>query len=219
MFYQLRGVEVTADMLSANDFSSIRMGEVGTDAHERIQTYLIDMSNDESFNSTWQYYDVEQYIKMFHLEDNLQVISKNGLEYKIFNKQYNIRFQTDGLLFNKVTKKFYVFEFKTETDMKFGKRNAVNEDHYNQGICYCLSFQIDTGVIFLYEGRDFLGHKAYYLEVTEQMKKGLTDIIHTVNDFIDRDELPPMCEKLKICRYCDYKKYCSVNSKGVREKE
>lgn len=217
MFYQLNGALVTEDMVEPDDSNMVRIGESGTDAHERIQTYLIKMGEDPNFKTNWEYYDVERYIKEKNLGDELDVIGKRGLEYKVYNKKYNIRFQTDGLLLYHPTNTFYVFEFKTETDMKWNKRQGVDENHYRQGICYCLSFHIDTGVIFLYEGRDFLGHKAYYFPVSPEMKKSLVDLMDSVNQAVKEQKLPAKIENRKICQYCEYAKYCKLDSIGRKD--
>lgn len=217
MFYQLNGALITEDMVAPEDVSGVRIGECGTDAHERIQQYLIDMGNDEEFGKTWEYYDVERFIKEFHLEDELDVIDKRGLEYKIYNKKYNIRFQTDGILRNKITGIFYIFEFKTETDMKFNRREGVDEKHHRQAISYCLSFHIDTGVIFLYEGRDFLGHKAYYFPVSAEMKQSLINLMDEINKCVKQQILPEKCGDRKICQYCEYQKYCRYDSIGPKD--
>lgn len=222
MFYQLRGSIVTTEMMEDNhDFSSIRMGECGTDSHLRIQSYLIDMSKKRKNDtpekweySEWEYFDVKKYIALAHLEDELEVIEKKGLEYKILDKKYNIHFQTDGILKNRTTSKFYVFEFKTEVEEKFRSRIGVDEKHFPQGICYALCFHIDTGVIFLYEGRDFLGHKAYYLPVTEDMKNNLISTMERVNTYLRLSKLPMKCENLKVCRYCEYHRYCDRDVLG-----
>lgn len=217
MFYQLNGALVTEEMARPDDTNGVRIGECGTDAHERIQQYLIDMSSDPDYGKTWEYYDVERFISEFHLEDELEVIEKRGLEYKIYNKKYNIRFQTDGLLLNKLTKTFYVFEFKTETDMKWNKREGVDEKHHRQGICYCLSFHIQTGVIFLYEGRDFLGHKAYYFPVSDEMKQSLVNLMDEINSAVKSQILPEKCGDRKICQYCEYMKYCQYDLIGPKD--
>lgn len=208
MWYQIHGVNTKYESTS----EGARITEVGSDSHERIQQYLLDMSKDSS--SVWEYYDIEKYIKENNLENELEIIGKNGLETKIYNKKYNIRFQTDGILYNRITKLFYIFEFKTETDRKWSTRDGVDPKHYNQAYSYMASFHITTGTIFIYEGRDLLGHKAFFFkynanEVNKLLNK-LLDIIQKEKDGI----LPDKCGNAKICQYCPYINLCKFDLKG-----
>jgi len=124
MWYQLHG---TSPEERSTSSALVRIGENGTDSHVRVQNYLIKMS--ENASAVWEYYDVERYIKEHDLD--LEVLGKNGVETKIYDKVNNIRFQTDGILYNRVTNLFYVFEFKTETSLKWDKREGVDPVHYN----------------------------------------------------------------------------------------
>lgn len=208
MFYQLRGVEIPEED-KKRPFSDVRMGEVGTDSHSRLQSYLQTMPED-----VWQYYDVPRYIREKQLQDQLEVRDTVGFETKVYDRRYNLSFQTDGLLYHVPSNTFYIFEFKTETDRKFRNREGVDPKHYPQGTSYALSFGIDTGVIFLYENRDTLEHKCYFLKVTKEMKQQHIDKMDRVNEAMKTNILPPKTTITSVCRYCPYIKDCSGNSLG-----
>lgn len=208
MWYQLHGS--TPDE-GVDPVNLVRICENGSDSHERIQQYIIDMGKEE--DSIWEYYDVEKYIKENNLVD-LEIVGKNGLETKVFNKKYNIRFQTDGILYNRLTKTFYIFEFKTEGSNKWNIREDVDPNHYYQADAYLLSFEIKTGVIFVYEDRNMLGHKAFLYPYNEErvnnLKARLLNIIQMEKDNI----LPEATKDKKACLYCHYSELCKFNRTG-----
>lgn len=210
IYYQLKGVKPTDSQPSE---SMTRIGESGSDAHVRIQQWLTMMGESQTFKAKWMYCDVAQYIREHDLKD-LDVVRKNGMEYLIYDKRYDMRFQTDGILYNRELKRYFVFEFKTESQMKWDRRTWVDEKHYNQGIAYSLAFGIDN-VIFVYEGRDFLQHKGYCFHVTDAMREDLVRLMDLVKICVKRDILPPcLCKKYHIDKYSSYRSLCLNDRKG-----
>lgn len=216
MFYQVAGAKITGEMYKPK-CELVRIGECGSDSHERIQNWLISLTNAE--NSNWEYCDIEKFIKYHKLED-LEIRGKNGIETKLYNHRFGIpiSFQTDGIIYNRSEDKYYVFEFKTEASRKNRERTGVDINHYDQAICYMLSFKIHTGTIFIYEDRDMLNHKAYLFEYNKQNEEELVKKIELVKEYLEKKKLPPKLideEKIKhCCQYCPYQKYCKTDNIG-----
>ena len=205
MWYQLHGSKPEEEIASV---SLVRICENGSDSHSRIQQYIIEMGAVE--NSIWEYYDVEKYVKENGLND-LEIVGKNGLETKVYNKKYNIRFQTDGILYNRLTKLFYIFEFKTEGSNKRAVRDNVDPNHYYQADAYLLSFEIKTGVIFVYEDRNMLGHKAFLYPYNEERVKQLKERLLKITQMEKDNILPKATDDKKVCQYCHYKNLCKFD--------
>lgn len=199
MYYQRLGYE-----LSANSTTPELEGilESGTDRHERIQKAIIEMKTN---GFPCEYIDVESFVKSRQLED-IEIVSKQGIETKCLNKKYSISFLTDGII--KYRNHYYVLEIKTETSNKNWRRQEPEDGHKTQATAYSLSFGIDD-VIFLYENRDNCSKKAFLVHVTDEMKfDRVVGKIESCEDYIKRGIIPPKCENKKACQYCNYLNQC-----------
>lgn len=179
------------------DFQSIGILENGTDRHKRLQDIL-------GKSKTIEYLDVEKYIMDEQL-GYLSVIGNFGNETLLFDKRYNIRFMTDGLV--KYRDKVFILEIKTEASMKFDKHSGVWEEHFNQASCYSIAFGIND-CLFLYENRDTLDKKVYHLHVTKEMRQQVYDFIKSTNGYLESKALPPKTANKNHCKWCEYRKHC-----------
>lgn len=181
------------------DYTFVGIKENGTDRHTRLQNIISKMK-------TFEYISPAYYIQEKKLKD-LKVLGDYGNETLIHNSRYNMNLMTDGILKHK--DEYFLLEIKTEGAHKFYDRNGVAEEHYNQAICYSLSFGINK-VIFLYENRDFLDKKAYLFTVTPKMKKSVIDMIEACNDYLNKNVVPPKDKRYgtSFCQYCNYRSIC-----------
>lgn len=200
MYFQITGADCACDRAASE---LIGMGQSGTDRHERIQNAVMEM---KEHGIDCEYIDVGTYIKENGLED-LEVISKQGNETKVFNKALNIRFLCDGII--KYKGRYFILEIKTETSSKFWDRVGVAEDHVLQGTAYSLNLGIED-VLFLYECRDNCSKKTYILNVTDKMKQDLVGKITECDSYVAKLICPPKPATIsrKACAYCDYAKIC-----------
>lgn len=199
-YYQIMGVQ--PDVASSN-YSLVGICNSGTDIHVRIQTAVSLMC----LNGMDCYYmDVAEYVKSRELED-LEIISQNGMETKLYHKKLNLSFMCDGII--KYKNHYYILELKTESSFKFVNRKDVDSSHYNQATAYSLAFGIDQ-VLFVYINRDVLDMKAFMFNVTDEMKESLVGYIEECDGYISRMITPPKPDDVlkKACNYCMYKTQC-----------
>ena len=199
-YYQIMGIQ--PDVASSN-YSLVGICNSGTDIHVRIQTAVSLMW----LNGIDCYYmDVAEYVKSRELED-LEIISQNGMETKLYHKKLNMSFLCDGII--KYKNHYYILELKTESSFKFVNRKDVDSSHYNQATAYSLAFGIDQ-VLFVYINRDVLDMKAFMFNVTDEMKQNLIGYIEECDGYISRMIAPPKPENVskKVCNYCIYKTQC-----------
>ena len=177
--------------------------ESGTDRHERLQKAVASMKD---MGIDCEYVDVAQFVKDRNLTD-LDIVSQQGMETKLYNQKYNISFLCDGIIFYKG--QYYILVIKTESSYKWMARNSVDPAHYNQATAYSLSFGINQ-VIFLYENRDNCTKKTYLFEVTGDMKQALIGYMENCNEYIKQHKAPPKPADVsrKTCDYCKYKGQC-----------
>ena len=201
MVYQLLGVEPENRSTS---YQIEGICESGTDRHIRIQQAIENMK--ETLNIDCEYLDVSDFVKQRNLTD-LEVVSKNGMETKLYHKKLNMSFLCDGIIRYKT--KYFIFEFKTEMSTKFYRRTDVDPSHYNQATAYSIAFGIDR-VLFVYENRDTLDKKAYIREVTPEMKEELIGKIEYCDTYVKKLKAPPKPQDVakKTCSYCIYKEQC-----------
>ena len=157
-YYQVSGVQ--PDEGNSN-YTMIGICNSGTDIHVRVQTAVEQMKQN---NMDCEYIDVEEFVKQRNL-DYLNIVSKNGMETKLYHKNLNMSFMCDGII--KYNNHYYILEIKTESSFKFMNRKDVDPSHYNQGTAYSLAFGLNE-VIFLYVNRDIFDMKAYmfnYLKI------------------------------------------------------
>lgn len=200
MYFQITGAEPECDRASSE---IVGICESGTDRHDRIQKACMAM---KSNNIDCEYVNVAEFVTSRGLND-LNVVSQNGNETKLFNTKLNISFLCDGII--RYKGKYYILEIKTETTDKFWNRKEVNPDHILQGTAYSLNLGLDD-VLFLYECRDNCSKKTFMLHVTDKMKQDLVGKITECDGYVNRMICPPKPEDVskKTCTYCNYAELC-----------
>lgn len=203
MYYQVIGAEAKADRSSSE---LVGICESGTDRHERIQRAVASMKEN---GIDCEYVNVGDYVKTHNLPD-IEVVSQQGMETKLFNKNYNMSFLCDGVI--KYKGKYYILEIKTETNNKFWNRENVNPDHILQGTAYSLNLNLND-VLFLYECRDNCAKKAFMLHVTDTMRQDLVSKIRNCDYCVESNTVPPKPLDLSrsTCAYCDYAERCNAD--------
>lgn len=201
MWFQLTGAMPNKSETRSSELEGIC--ESGTDRHERIQSAIMRMKDN---GIDCEYIDVGEYVKSHNLTD-LEIISKNGNETKLYNKKYNISFLCDGII--RYRGKYYILEIKTETSNKFWNQQSVKDEHKLQGTAYSLSFEIED-VIYLYECRDNCAKKSFILHVTDYMRDELVAKICACDDYVHHNICPPKPMNLtkSSCAYCNYSEEC-----------
>ena len=203
MYFQMTGAE--QDKADSN-YTLVGICNSGTDIHERTQKYVADMVNN---GMDCEYIDVADYVRNRHL-DYLDIVSKNGMETKLYHKDLHMSFLCDGII--KYKGHYYILELKTENSYKWMNRKGVDPKHYKQGTAYSVSFGIDD-VIFVYISRDVLDMKSFRFTPTIEMRQKLIDDIHTCDTYVDKGECPPIPDNVsaKLCEYCSYKTQCHLS--------
>ena len=198
-YYQIKGVEADEKPVEAG---FIGICESGTDRHVRIQTAIAHMK-DNGINC--EYIDVAKYVKQKKLKD-IEVVSQQGMETKLYHKKYNMSFLCDGII--KYKGEYYILEIKTESSGKFYSRTGVDPSHYKQATAYGTVLGIDK-VMFIYENRDVCAKKSYIFEVTDEMKQDFIGYIETTTSYLNENKVPPkLVDGGKTCSYCAYKEQC-----------
>lgn len=199
-YYQIMGIQ--PDEATTN-YTIIGICNSGTDIHVRVQTAVAEMWSN---GMDCEYVDVKKYVLSRQLND-LEIVSQNGMETKLYHKKLNMSFMCDGII--KYKNHYYILELKTENSYKFANRKDVDPSHYNQGIAYSLAFGIDQ-VLFVYINRDVLDMKAFMFDVTDEMRESLVGYIEECDGYVSRKIAPPKPENVskKTCSYCMYKTQC-----------
>lgn len=199
-YYQIMGVQPDEYKSS---YTMVGICNSGTDIHVRVQTAVEQMKDN---NMDCEYIDVAEFVKSRGL-DYLDVVSKNGMETKLYYKDLNLSFMCDGII--KYKGKYYILELKTESSFKFNNRKDVDPGHYNQATAYSLAFGLDR-VLFVYINRDILDMKAFMLSVTDEMRSNLLEYIASCDLYVKQMIAPPKPENVskKACSYCGYKNQC-----------
>jgi len=199
-YYQIMGVQPDE---SSSSYSLVGICNSGTDIHVRVQTAVEQMKEN---GMDCEYIDVADFVKSRNL-DYLEIVSKNGMETKLYHKNLNMSFMCDGII--KYKGHYYILELKTESGYKFINRKDVDNSHYNQAVAYSLAFKLDE-VIFVYINRDVLDMKSFLFKVTPEMKADLIGYIEECDGYVKRMIAPPKPENVlkKACSYCMYKTQC-----------
>lgn len=200
MYYQRLGVN--PDKGNANA-CLIGICESGTDRHIRVQNAVTRMKDN---GIDCEYIDVEKFVTERNLQD-IQVVSKQGAETKLFNSSYNMSFMCDGII--RYKRHYFILEIKTETSFKWVNRTGVDQSHYNQATAYSLSLELPE-VLFLYINRDNCDMKAYVFEVTDAMRMNIASLINHCEECVMSETVPAKPEDVprKTCDYCNYKTQC-----------
>lgn len=199
-YYQIMGIEPDP---SSSSYSMVGICNSGTDIHVRIQTAVEQMKEN---GMDCEYIDVADFVKQRNL-DYLDIVSKNGMETRLYHKKLNMSFMCDGII--RYKGHYYILELKTESSFKFINRKSVDNSHYHQGIAYSLAFGIDE-VLFVYINRDVLDMKSFMFNVTPEMKTELVSYIEECDGYVNRKIAPPKPDDVpkKVCSYCSYKTQC-----------
>lgn len=199
-YYQIMGVQPDE---SSSSYSMVGICNSGTDIHVRVQTAVEQMKEN---GMDCEYINVADFVKQRNL-DYLDIVSKNGMETKLYHKKFNMSFMCDGII--KYKNHYYILELKTESSFKFMNRKDVDPSHYQQGTAYSLAFGLDE-VIFVYINRDILDMKSFMFKVTPEMKENLVGYIEECDGYVNRMIAPPKPENVtkKACSYCGYKTQC-----------
>lgn len=200
MYYQVIGAEQDP---SQSAYCSVGICNSGTDIHIRIQKAVEDMKNN---GIDCEYIDVTDYVKSRNL-DYLEIVEKSGMETKLYYKDLNMSFLSDGII--RYKNHYYILEIKTESSFKWNTRDNVDPTHYKQGTAYSIAFKLPE-VLFLYVNRDVLDMKAYMFVPTDEMKQDLVGMITECDGYVSRMICPPKPENVpkKTCSYCGYKTLC-----------
>lgn len=204
MYYQVTGHKQDPAM---SNYTLVGICNSGTDIHERVQTYVADMVNN---NIDCEYIDVAEFVRQREL-DYLEVVEKKGMETKLYNKTLNISFLCDGII--RYKNKYYILELKTESSYKWQSRKGVDPKHYAQGTAYSLMFKIDD-VIFVYINRDILDMKAFMFTPTDEMRGDLVNKILECDNYVLEGKVPPKPEDVpkSACAYCSYVSSCRLEA-------
>lgn len=199
-YYQIVGIQPDQ---SVSSYANVGICNSGTDIHVRIQTAVEQMKEN---GMDCEYVDVAEFVKSRSL-DYLNIVSKNGMETKLYHTKLNMSFMCDGII--RYKNHYYILELKTENSYKFMNRKGVDPSHYNQGTAYSLAFGLDE-VLFVYINRDVLDMKAFMLNVTDEMKQNLIGYIEECDGYVKRMIAPLKPEDVskKTCSYCVYKTQC-----------
>lgn len=205
MYYQVKGVEPDN---TSTGYCLIGICNSGTDIHIRIQT-AVEQMKDNGIDC--EYVDVAKFVQDKNLTEYLDIVSKNGMETKLYHRDLNISFLCDGIV--KYKGKYYILELKTENSYKWSMRKDVDESHHAQGTAYSLIFKIPE-VIFVYINRDNLDMKSFMFKPTEEQKQELINKIIDCDGYVARNEVPEKPEDItkQQCSYCSYKNTCSKDS-------
>lgn len=199
MYYQVTGEEQD---IGKSSYVLVGICNSGSDIHERIQDSVLHMK-DNGFDC--EYLDVAEFVKENNLQD-IEIVSKQGYETKLYHNTLNMSFLTDGII--RYKDKYYITEFKTETSRKWQTRTDVDEKHHAQAIAYSQAFGIED-VIFVYINRDILDMKAFLFHVTQEMRDGLIKQIRKCDEYVHKGVVPPITERTtKLCQYCAYLSKC-----------
>lgn len=187
---------------SVTEYSSARICETGTNSHEAIQYYVVQMAEK---GKDCKYIDVAEFVKQRGL-NYLEIKRKSGYETHLYDTRYDISFLCDGIILYKG--KYYILEIKTENDSKGIYREEADPYHKLQSVSYSLSLGIDD-VMWLYEERNFCVPKTFHTIVTEQDRVKLIMDLELVEQAVKDMTPPPKCTSRKTCQYCSYHTICS----------
>ena len=200
MYYQVIGAEPDVEPSS---YCMVGICNSGSDIHIRIQQAVESMKDN---GIDCEYIDVAEYVTSRNL-DYLDIVSKSGMETKLYHKDLNMSFLCDGII--RYRNHYYILELKTEASFKWTNRSDVDPSHYNQATAYSIAFKLPE-VMFVYINRDELDMKSYLFRPTDEMKQNLIGRITECDGYVTRQICPPKPENVtkKSCSYCAYRTRC-----------
>ena len=207
MYYKRRGNVPDKDNTV---YSDIGMADTGTGRHEDIQNVLIWMTE---HGSRFKYIDVARYVEEKQKRGKclqLVVTGTFGAETALWDKDRDIRFRCDGIIYDKVTKIFYLFEFKNQISNNAAGKVAVDMKHHCQVDCYCAELDLRYALV-TYENRDTC--QLYVPEIYEATDYAKLSIMKKIDDceyMAKHGIVPERPNNLSPsdCRWCRYKSYC-----------
>lgn len=180
----------------------------GTDIHEHTQIFVSKM---KEYGFDCEYVDVAEYVKSHNIPD-VTIVSKSGMETKLFHETLKMSFLCDGII--KYKGNYYILEIKTEISTKWYNRKGVDPKHYDQATAYSTALGLDN-VIFLYINRDNLDMKSYMFTVSNDMKMDFTGKILTCEDYVAKHITPPKPEGIEPSQcqkwYCKHRNKCRMD--------
>lgn len=195
---------------SEQKYNWIGAAQTGSMRHEGIQSVLEKMSKDSNYD--WEYVDVADYVKMKQAEGKckeVEIGDKQGAETHLYSKKLNLSFLCDGIVKQKSTGDYYLFEFKNKKSNKFASSAySFPMEHYDQVVCYCTTLDLEK-VFLVMENRDTLELCCPELFiVTQEMKDKMIEKIQRVLKAIEEKKVPRKTVDNKECFFCGFKQYC-----------
>lgn len=204
MYFMVTGADLDP---GRTDYQSIGMADTGTRRHVAIQEALMQLSE---LGYDWEYIDVEEYIKDKQLNgkcSDIIIVGKSGPETKLRNTKLNMNFMCDGIMRQKSTGRYILFEFKNQISFKANNKEDVDTEHKPQAALYCLNLDLED-VFFLYENRDNCELHCFLLHISDEDKNAQLAKLQECDTYVENLIPPPRHKDLKPCRWCSYKVMC-----------
>ena len=196
-------------------YGDVGGADTGTRRHEAIQEVLMWMTTK---HNRFLYVDVETYVKKRQQQGRcLQLViqGKFGAEVQLWDRQRDVKFRCDGIIYDTLEKQFYLFEFKNQISFKAVGKHAVDKAHYCQVVTYCAELDLDAALV-TYENRDTLElYVPEIYKVTAYDKQCLMNKIDSCENYVKHLTVPAVPQDLAPgdCRYCNYRKTCKADGK------
>lgn len=191
------------------EYNGIGMAKTGSARHEHIQEVLTAMKD---MGYDWEYVDVETYVLAKQAEGkllNITIVGKQGAETKLYDHALHTSFLCDGIILDRKSERYYLFEFKNQISFKYANKKAVDEAHELQVSAYCTSLDL-TEAFVVYENRDSCELICPELfQVSRVRKAALVNRINECEGYVERQVPPPKTTDTKMCRWCKYKSSCT----------
>lgn len=199
--------------LDRTEYTDVGMANTGTGRHEDIQKALIYMT---THGSRFKYVDVARYVQEKQSRGKclqLVVTGKDGAETALWDKERDVRFRCDGIIYDSVTHLFYLFEFKNQISSTAAGKACVDMKHHCQVDCYCAELDLQYALV-TYENRDTCQlYVPEVYEVTEYAKLSILKKIDDCEDMAKHAIVPARPTNLSPseCKWCRYKSYCKAD--------
>lgn len=191
-------------------YTDVGMADTGTGRHEDIQNALIWMT---SHGSRFRYIDVSRYVEEKQKRGKclqLVVTGSCGAETALWDKERDVRFRCDGIIYDSVTHIFYLFEFKNQISSSAAGKACVDMKHHCQVDCYCAELDLQYALV-TYENRDTCQlYVPEVYEVTEYAKLSIMRKIDECEHAVKYLKVPARPTNLSSsdCRWCRYRSHC-----------
>lgn len=212
MYYKRTQTPMDKDPKSYGDIGG---ADTGTRRHEAIQEVLIWMTK---HHNRFLYVDVETYVKKRQEQGRcLQLViqDKFGAEVQLWDRDRDVKFRCDGIIYDRQEKQFYLFEFKNQISFKAAGKQSVDKAHYCQVVTYCAELDLDAALV-TYENRDTLElYVPEIYKVSAYDKQCLMNKIDECEHLVKFATVPAIPDNLSPsdCRFCNYRKTCKADGK------